>query len=100
MEAKVMPVNKHNNMLAKQFLLSTMRPNHPNHSDINHIPPQLMKDNLVSRYSTAVKPLVPDGTIDENLYKKGLKKIHTGDVYHRGAEGQQGSWTDGDRLTD
>ena len=72
-----MPVNKHNNMLAKQFLLSTMRPNHPNHSDINHIPPQLMKDNLVSRYSTAVKPLVPDGTIDENLYKKGLKKIHT-----------------------
>ena len=34
----------------------------------------------VSRYSPAVKPMVTDGTINEVLYKKGLKKIHTNSV--------------------
>ena len=41
-----MPVKKHNDMLARQFLLSTDT----------------------------------DGTINEVLYKKGLKKIHTESV--------------------
>lgn len=77
-----MPVNKHNNMLAKEFLLSTMRPNHPNHFDINHKPPRLLKRTLISRYSTAVKLLVPDGTINENEYIKGLTKFTP--IHHYG----------------
>ena len=32
-----------------------------------------MKNILVSRYSTSVKPLVTEGTINEVLYKKVLK---------------------------
>ena len=39
-----------------------------------------MKNILVSRYSTSVKPLVTEGTINEVLYKKVLKVIHTDSV--------------------
>ena len=41
---------------------------------------RLIKNILVSRYSTSVKPLVTEGTINEVLYKKVLKVIHTDSV--------------------
>ena len=51
-----MYVKMHKDMLARQFLFSAMRPEHPKHTDINHVPPRLMKNTLVSRYSPAEKP--------------------------------------------
>ena len=73
-----MPVKQHNNMLSKQFLLSTMRPEHPNHMDLDTTYPRLMRPTLISKFRAAVKPLAPDGTIGEPEYKHELKKIHTG----------------------
>ena len=56
-EAKLMPVKEHNDMLSKQFLLSNMKQQQPNHGDITNKPRRLMKKTLVSEYSAAIRPL-------------------------------------------
>ena len=52
-EVKQMLVKEHNEMLSKQFLLSAMRQQHPNHGDITNKPRRLMKKTLVSEYLDA-----------------------------------------------
>ena len=71
-----MKVKNHCTMLSKQFLLSTTRPTHPNHSDINHVAKCLMKNTLVSEFSTDLKNTVPEGISDDLNHKEGLKTIH------------------------
>lgn len=80
-EARVMPVKAHNEMLSKQFLLQTMRPNHPNQKDLNYVPPRTMKETLVSKYAADVTPFIINDTIlDDVNYKEALKSIHTSSV--------------------
>ena len=74
-EAKQMLIKEHNEMLSKQFLLSTMRQQHPNHGDITNIPRRLMKKTLVSEYSAIIRPITTGGLIDD--HKEGIKTIHT-----------------------
>ena len=38
-EAKIMPVQQHNEMLLKQFLLATQQADHPKHCDLDAAPP-------------------------------------------------------------
>ena len=80
-EAKCMPVKDHNHMLSKQFLLSTLRPTHVNHADINMVPPRLMKETLTSKFATVLRPYLQGDVIADDLnYKEGLKSIHTDSV--------------------
>ena len=80
-EAKCMPVKDHNIMLSKQFLLSTLRPSHANHTDINAVPPRLMKETLTSKFSDSIRPhLQGDIVLDDLNYKEGIKSIHTESV--------------------
>ena len=76
-ESKIMPVKDHNEMLSRQFLLSTQKPNHPNRLDLNHRPDRIMKPTLTTMYAESIKHLVPDGGLDEESYKAGLKRLHT-----------------------
>ena len=76
-ETKVMKVQPHCEMLSKQFLLATQRPNHPNKVNLDNPPPaRHMKDTLVSKYGAEIKAIsTPD--IPDDLYKAKLKTIHT-----------------------
>ena len=72
-----MPVKDHCSMLAKQALLSSSRPNHPNHKDITTMPSRVMKPTLTTAFAEAVLSLTINGiTTDETNYKEGLKSIH------------------------
>jgi len=79
-EARVMPVRAHNEMLSKQFLLQTCRPNHPNKKDLNHVPPRTMKETLVTKYAADVSPFTINNTIDDLNYKEAVRSIHTTSV--------------------
>ena len=70
-EVKCMSVQQHNDM---QFLLSTMKPDHPNHVDIHRVPGRIMTETLITKFSTDIIPLVQNGELD---YKEGLKFINT-----------------------
>ena len=68
-------------MLSRQFLLSTTKPEHPNHKDIKTNPKRLMKNTLASRYKEDVLALAPNGvTNDSTNYKEGLRTLHTNGV--------------------
>ena len=79
-EAKIMPLKDHCEMLSKQFLLSTQKPNHPNRTQLDGPPPdRQMKKTLVSKFGAEISSIsTPD--IDDSTYKKQLKKIHTNSV--------------------
>ena len=79
-ETKIMPVKEHCEMLSKQFLLSTQRPNHPNRVNLDDPPPpRQMKKTLQSKYGEDIKGLsYPD--LPEDVYKSKLKEIHTSSV--------------------
>ena len=79
-ETKIMPVKEHCQMLSKQFLLSTQRPNHPNRTNLNPPPPKRqMKETLVSLFGKEINKIsTPD--LPEKAYKTKLKKIHTTSV--------------------
>ena len=79
-EARMMPVKAHNEMLSKQFLLQTMRPNHPNQKDLKSVPPRTMKETLVSKYAADVTPFITNKTINDLNYKVAIKSIHTSSV--------------------
>ena len=77
-ESKCMFVKDHNEMLSKQIFLSTRRPTHINHLEINPAPPTHMKETLTSRFATSVRHLLQDNIVLDYLnYKEGLKHIHT-----------------------
>ena len=76
-ETNEMPVKEHCEMLSKQFLLSSARPSHPNHKDMQEAPKRLMKQTLASRFKDDVLTLTADGIMDEPSYKKGLKAINS-----------------------
>ena len=76
-ESKIMPVKEHNEMLSQQFLLSTLKPSHPNNRPLDHAPERLMSHSLNTKFADSIRPLAPDGAIDDQSYKEGLKKIHT-----------------------
>ena len=71
-----MPVRAHNEMLTKQFLLQTCRPNHSNWKDLNHVPPCNMKENLVTVYAATISPFIINNTINDLNYKEAVKSIH------------------------
>ena len=74
-ETKLLPVNEHNTMLSRQFLLQTHQTNHPNrqwnHTDI---PQRLMKPTLISCRRDSIEPVL---TNTVGWYKSGIKLIHT-----------------------
>ena len=79
-ETKIMPVKPHCEMLGKQFLLATQKPEHPNKTDLSAPPPpRQMKRTLRSRFGNEIKSLSnPNLTNDQ--YKSKLKQLHTRSV--------------------
>ncbi len=79
-EDKMMKVRPHCEILSKQFLLATQKPNHPNRVDISAPPPsRQMKRTLSSRFGDESRQMSrPD--LPEEEYKLKLKQIHTNSV--------------------
>ena len=79
-KTKMMKVCPHCEMLSKQFLLATQKPNHPNRVDFSAPPPsRQMKKTLTSRFGAEIRQLSrPD--LPEEDYKSKLKLIHTRSV--------------------
>ena len=79
-ETKVMKVRSHCEMLSKQFLLATQKPQHPNKVDLQTPPPpRLMKKTLKSSFGDEIKQ-ISYPNMSDNDYKAGLKRIHTRSV--------------------
>ena len=57
-----------------------MKPDHPNHANIYHVPRRIMTETLITKFSSDVIPLVQNGQIDPINYYQGLKLIHTESV--------------------
>merc|ERR1711911_160312 len=70
-------MGEHCEMLSRQFLLSSTRPSHPNHKDIQEAPKRLMRNTLASKFKDDVLPFTEDGITDEINYRAGLKTIHS-----------------------
>ena len=79
-ETKEMFVKEHCEMLSRQFLLSSTRPSHPNHKDIQEAPKRLMRNTLASKFKNDVLPFTANGVTDEPTYRAGLKTIHSSGV--------------------
>ena len=80
-ESKLLPVKEHCEMLSKQFLLATQKPDHPNQRSLNLLtPPRIMKHTLDTKHSNSIKSILPNGIADEDTYKRKLKEIHTATV--------------------
>ena len=79
-ETKIMPVKDHCQMISKQFLLSTTKPDHPNHRNLDETIPRLMKPTLRSAFKDDIKQHIPQGGSTLGSYKAGLKSIHTESV--------------------
>ena len=79
-ETKIMPVKDHCQMLSKQFLLSTQRPNHPNRTNLAPPPPRRkMKKTLITEFGPQINSIsTPD--LSDKIYKSKLKQIHTESV--------------------
>ena len=78
-ETKVMKVRDHCEMISKQFLLATQKPDHPNHTDLSRPPPlRHMKQSLSSKFGNEIKTIARNLT--EGNYKQTLKFIHTKSV--------------------
>jgi len=72
-EAKIMPVKNHCNMITKQFLLATQKPEHPNQSNILAPRPlRAMKNIIKESYSTNIQHLVQKDGISDVEYNKVL----------------------------
>ncbi len=79
-ETKIMPVKPHCEMLGKQFLLATQKPEHPNKTDLSAPPPpRQMKRTLRSRFGNEIKSLSNPNLTDDQ-YKSKLKQLHTRSV--------------------
>jgi hypothetical protein len=65
-------------MLCRQFLISALRPAHPNYSVILHPPgPRKMKKTLASKYLHTVDKYLQDGIVHEVSFKRILNSIHS-----------------------
>ena len=71
-----MPVRAHNEMLSKQFLLQTCRPNHSNWKDLNHVSPRFMKETLVTEYAATISPFIINNTNNDLNYNEAVKSTH------------------------
>jgi hypothetical protein len=76
-EAKVLPVRRHADLLADQYLLSCHRQIHPCHHHISDpVPPRDMKRTIWSNRDR-VAHLTDRGPINERQYRAGLRSLHT-----------------------
>ena len=76
-ECKIMPVKEHSELLSKQFLLATQKPDHPNQCDLDHVPERIMKETLVTRFKEDVSRHVLTNGNNEAQHKIGIRAIHT-----------------------
>jgi hypothetical protein len=81
-ECKILPVRKHIDMLAKQFLANAMQPHHPLHAIVTASPTARpnMKPSLQTKYGQSLTPYLRDGVVKHASYKKVLSAIHTADT--------------------
>ena len=80
-ESEIMTVKPHCEMLSKQFLLATQRPNHPCPVNLNNPPPpRIMKKTLKTRFGTEIQDILPRDALTQETYKTKLKSIHTAEV--------------------
>ena len=81
MEAGVMPVADHLDMLSAQYLASALRPSHPSHAVVTAPSgPRSMKATLQSKHQATVAPYLRNGVIEPATYKQVIGKIHTSSV--------------------
>ena len=77
-EAKILPVEKHLQLLSAQHLAKTLQPHHPSHAVVNTDPgPRAMKHTLKSKVQHLVNPYLVDGVIAPGSIPTVLKSIHT-----------------------
>jgi hypothetical protein len=81
-QCKILPVCKHIDMLAKQFLANAMQPHHPTHAIITAPPAPCpnMKPSLQTKYGGSLTPYLSDGMVMQTSYKKVLSAIHMADT--------------------
>ena len=79
-ESKCLKVEQHNDLLSKQFHLSTKLTGHVNFSIPDHPPARLMKHTLSSRYEADIKHLYIAEGNDDATHKAGMADIHTAAV--------------------
>ena len=72
-----MQVKPHCEMISKQFLLATQKPDHPNRTNLySRPPPRLMKKTLKSKFGEEIRN-ISNPNLSEAEYKAGLKLNHT-----------------------
>ena len=77
-EAKVLPVANHAQMLATQYLASSLRPSHPSHQVVTAPRgPRDKKETLSSAFSNLIDQYLVDDTLPPGAYPETLKFIHS-----------------------
>ena len=73
----MLPVSDHLQLLAAQFLASTLRPSHPLHSVVTSpAGPRDMKGTLMSVYSDDISPYLVNGIVPEPDYNNIKNRLH------------------------
>ena len=76
-ECKLLKVEQHNVLLAKQFHLATKQTNHVNFSIPFTPPPRIMKPSLATMYEDSISHLFTDNGNSSAQHKIGLNTLHT-----------------------
>ena len=76
-ECKLLKVEQHNVLLAKQFYLATKQTNHANFSIPFTPPPRIMKPSLATKYEDSISHLFTDNVNSSAQHKIGLNTLHT-----------------------
>jgi hypothetical protein len=77
-EAKILKVNQHINLLASQFLANALKPDHSSHGVVTLLPgPRNKKNTLHSKNIETVKRHLRDRTIPPTSFKKVINSLHT-----------------------
>ena len=80
-ETKMLPVDKHLDLLCTQFLANTLRPLHVLHTRVTTPPgPRKMKETLYSKSCHSLQQHLHDGIIPQGNYKKVISSLHSAAV--------------------
>ena len=86
-ETRMMKLPAHNEMLSRQFLLTTQRKGHPNRQDLRGPPPgRVMRETLATLYGQDYAEDLPEEGLDHDHWRSWIREIHTAEVSRSLAE--------------